>query len=85
MGENAATPDESRSVPLQIEQTVLQDVSVGGDLTIGNIDVSVIVPPPSPQTEPKRFTVPYLRNPYFTGRTAALEQVHAGVMVRSGV
>ena len=78
MSENSATPDDSQSVPLQIEQTVFRDVSVSGNLTTGDIHqtVTVHLPPPS-RTEPKPFTVPYPRNPYFTGRAEILAQIHA--------
>jgi tetratricopeptide (TPR) repeat protein len=33
-------------------------------------------PQPQPNIEPKHFTVPYARNPYFTGRTEVLAQIH---------
>ena len=34
-------------------------------------------PEPQPKKEPKPFTVPYPRNPYFTGRAEILTQIHA--------
>ena len=70
-------PDEQQSRPWQVEQTVLREVSVAGDLTIGDVTQTTHVHLPSPpRMEPKRFTVPYLRNEFFTGRDAILAQIH---------
>jgi hypothetical protein len=78
LSESSATPDDSQSVPLQIEQIVFRDVSVSGNLTTGDIHQTVTVHlPPPPRTETKPFTVPYPRNPYFTGRAEILAQIHA--------
>lgn len=33
-------------------------------------------PQPQPNSEPRRFTIPYARNPYFTGRATILTQIH---------
>ena len=38
---------------------------------------SLSEPEPQPKKEPKPFTVPYPRNPYFTGRAEMLAQIHA--------
>jgi len=82
LNENSPVPDESRpdgsqSGPWQIEQTVLREVSVAGSLTIGDVTQTTHVHlPPPPKTEPKRFTVPYPRNGFFTGRDAILTQLH---------
>ena len=70
-------PDEPQSGPWQVEQTVLREVSVAGSLTIGDVTQTTHVHlPPPPKTEPKHFTVPYLRNEFFTGRNAILTQIH---------
>jgi len=78
LSESSATPDESSSVPPQIEQAILKDSTVGGNLIIESVQqtTNVHLPPP-PRTEPKPFTVPYPRNPYFTGREDILAQIHA--------
>jgi hypothetical protein len=62
-------PDGLNPVPFQSKQSILDGASVGGSVTIGDIDQSTHIHLPlPPKTEPKRFTVPYERNPYFTGR-----------------
>ena len=82
MSENSPVPEESppdgsQSGPWQVEQTVLREVSVAGSLTIGDVTQTTHVHlPPPPKTELKRFTVPYLRNEFFTGRDAILTQIH---------
>ena len=77
MSENSAASDESRSELWQIEQAVLKGVSVGGNLTLGNVNQTTHVHlPPLLKTEPKHFTVPYARNAYFTGREEILTQLH---------
>jgi hypothetical protein len=42
----------------------------------GPNNTNIFNPQPLPNTEPKPFTVPYPRNPYFTGRAAVLTQIH---------
>ncbi|PZU92224.1 MAG: hypothetical protein DCF32_23675 [Leptolyngbya sp.] len=82
MSENSPVPEESRSDepqfgPWQVEQTVLREVSVAGSLTIGDVTQTTHIHlPPPPKTEPKRFTVPYLRNEFFTGRDTILTLLH---------
>ena len=79
MSKNPPVSEESRpqSGPWQVEQTVLREVSVAGNLTIGDVTQTTHVHlPPPPKTEPKCFTVPYLRNEFFTGRDTILTQLH---------
>ena len=77
MSDSTAAPDESRSVPWQNRQSALENISVGGNLTTGDIDQGIHIHlPPPPTTEPKHFTVPYPRNVYFTGRDNILSQLH---------
>jgi len=77
LSDSTAAPDESRSVPWQNRQSALENISVGGNLTTGDIDQGIHIHlPPPPTTEPKHFTVPYPRNVYFTGRDNILSQLH---------
>ncbi len=78
MSGSSVGSDKSRSVPSQIEQTVLKDSTVSGNLTIESVQQTTnFYPLPPPRIEPKPFTVPYDQNPHFTGRAEILAQIHA--------
>ena len=42
----------------------------------GENNTNIFHPSPSPAIEPKRFQIPFLRNPYFTGRSELLTALH---------